>query len=53
MLDIIKSMNNAVNSKVKSNNNVQSLRNFIFSCKIGVRQGEFLSPFLFAMYVND
>ena len=53
MLDIIKSMYNAVNSKVKSNNNVESLRNFTFSCKIGVRQGEFLSPFLFAMYVND
>ena len=24
-----------------------------FECKLGVRQGECLSPFLFAMYVND
>ena len=49
MLDIIKSMYNAIKSKVKSNNNVSEA----FSCKIGVRQGECLSPFLFAMYVND
>ena len=49
MLDIIKSMYNTVKSKVKSNNNVSEA----FSCKIGVRQGECLSPFLFAMYVND
>ena len=49
MLDIIKSMYNAVKSKVKNNNWVSEA----FSCKIGVRQGECLSPFLFAMYVND
>ena len=24
-----------------------------FTCNIGVRQGEHLSPFVFAMYVND
>ena len=51
MLDIIKSMYNAVKSKIKNNNSVSEA----FSCKIGVRQGECLSPFLFAMYmyVND
>ena len=24
-----------------------------FACNLGVRQGETLSPFLFAMYIND
>ena len=24
-----------------------------FNCELGVRQGECLSPFLFAMYLND
>jgi hypothetical protein len=24
-----------------------------FPCRIGVRQGENLSPFLFALYIND
>ena len=49
MLDIIKSMFNAVKSKVQNNNSVSEA----FSCKIGVWQGECLSPFLFAMFVND
>ena len=49
MLDIIKSMYETVKSKVKSNNTLSEA----FSCNIGVRQGECLSPFLFAMYVND
>ena len=49
MLDIIKSMYNSVKSRVKNNNNISEA----FSCNIGVRQGECLSPFLFAMYVND
>ena len=49
MLDIIKSMYNTVKSKVKNNNTTSEA----FSCYIGVRQGECLSPFLFAMYVND
>ena len=49
MLDIIKSMYNTVKSKVKNNNTTSEA----FSCNIGVRQGECLSPFLFAMYVND
>ena len=49
MLDIIKSMYNTVKSKLKNNNTTSEA----FSCNIGVRQGECLSPFLFAMYVND
>ena len=49
MLDIIKSMYETVKSKVRSNNTLSEA----FSCNIGVRQGECLSPFLFAMYVND
>ena len=49
MLDIIKSMYNTVKSRVKNNNTLSEA----FSCNIGVRQEECLSPFLFAMYVND
>ena len=49
MLDIIKSIYENVKSKVKINNTLSEA----FSCNIGVRQGECLSPFLFAMYVND
>ena len=49
MLDMIKSMYETVKSKVKSNNTLSEA----FSCNIGVHQGECLSPFLFAMYVND
>ena len=49
MLDIIKSIYTTVKSRVKNNNTLSES----FSCNIGVRQGECLSPFLFAMYVND
>ncbi|MCG8046233.1 MAG: reverse transcriptase family protein, partial [Candidatus Thiodiazotropha endolucinida] len=49
MLDIIKSIYSSVNSRVKQNNTLSEP----FECNIGVRQGECLSPFLFAMYVND
>ena len=49
MLDIIKSMYNTVKSKVKNNNTLSEA----FSSNIGIRHGECLSPFLFAMYVND
>ena len=49
MLDIIKSVYNTVKSRVKNNNTLSES----FSCNIGVRQGECLSPYLFAMYVND
>ena len=49
MLDIIKSIYTTVRSRVKNNNTLSES----FSCNIGVRQGGCLSPFLFAMYVND
>ena len=38
-----------VKSKVKFNNKLSDE----FSCMTGVRQGECLSPILFAMYIND
>ena len=49
MLDIIKSMYEHVRSRVKYNNTLSD----VFSCFLGVRQGESLSPFLFSMYWND
>ena len=49
MIDIIKSMYNIVKSQVKIENTLSEA----FTCSIGVRQGECLSPFLFSMYLND
>ena len=49
MLNIIKSIYNNVKSQVKYNN----LLSGTFTCNIGVRQGECLSPFLFSMCLND
>ena len=49
ILDIIRSMYENVKSKVKYDNSISSR----FECSLGVRQGECLSPFLFAMYLND
>ena len=49
ILNIIKSIYSIVKSRVKHNNSLSEP----FTCDIGVRQGECLSPFLFAMYVND
>ena len=49
MLNIIKSIYNCVKSRVKHDNTLSEP----FTCNIGVRQGECLSPFLFAMYIND
>ncbi len=43
------SMYKIVKSRVKSNNQYSDE----FMCHVGVRQGECLSPFLFAMYLND
>ena len=49
ILNIIMSMYKHVKSKVKLHNAVSEG----FECMLGVRQGERLSPFLFAMYLND
>ena len=38
-----------VRSRVKYNNTLSDN----FSCFLGVKQGESLSPFLFSMYLND
>ena len=42
-------MYTSVKSKVKYENTLSEN----FTCALGVRQGECLSPFLFAMYLND
>jgi len=49
MLNIVKSMNNNVKSRVKFMNELSDS----FHCNLGVRQGKCLSPFLFAMFLND
>ena len=49
ILNVIMSMYKRVKSKVKVNNDIS----FDFECNLGVKQGECLSPFLFAIYVND
>ena len=49
ILNVIKSMYEHVISRVKINNVVSEG----FESNLGVRQGECLSPFLFAMYLND
>ena len=49
IIDIIRSMYENIKSKVKYENRLSN----DFTCLLGVRQGECLSPFLFSMYVND
>ena len=49
MLNIIRSMYSCTKSFVKAYNN----RWEPFVCNLGVRQGECLSPFLFAIYIDD
>jgi hypothetical protein len=46
---LIYNMYNNIKSCVSSNNVTSQL----FACNTGVRQGENLSPFLFALYLND
>ena len=49
MLNVIMSMYKHIKSRVKLDCNIS----MGFNCELGVRQGECLSPFLFAMYLND
>ena len=49
ILDIIRSMYNSVKSRIRFDNHISNE----FSCILGVRQGECLSPFLFSMFLND
>ena len=49
MFDIIFSMYQNIHSRVKYNNCLSEA----FTCHLGVRQGECISPFLFAIYLND
>ena len=49
MFNIIRSMYSCTQSFVKACNNQSEP----FVCNLGVRQGECLSPFVFAMYIND
>lgn len=49
MLDVIISMYQNIKSKVKFDNKLSKE----FTCSLGVRQGECLSPFLFSIFLND
>ena len=49
MLNVIKSLYGSAKSAVKLNLS----HSLFFNCDIGVRQGDNLSPLLFALYLND
>ena len=49
ILNIVQSMYSSIKSRVKFDNNVSD----DFTSFMGVRQGEYLSPFLFSIYLND
>ena len=49
ILNVIQSMNKSVKSIVIYNNCLSE----DFTCYLGVRQGECVSPFLFSLYLND
>ena len=49
MFKVIHSLYNNIKSCVKDGDRYSEF----FTCDIGVRQGENLSPFLFAVYLND
>ena len=49
MITMLQSIYSSVKSRVRGSSSVTKS----FECTLGVRQGESLSPFLFAMFVND
>ena len=49
ILKVVKSLHSTAKSAVKLNN----WHSVFFNCDIGVRQGDNLSPLLFALYLND
>ena len=49
IISVIQNIYKKAKSSVKINDKISNF----FSCNIGVRQGENLSPILFAIYVND
>lgn len=49
ILEVIKNMYGNIKSCITSNGRLSEF----FECNVGVRQGENLSPLLFALYVND
>ena len=38
---------------IKSKICINGFSSDLFTCNVGVRQGESLSPFLFSLYIND
>ena len=49
MFEIIRSLYTCLKTTIVNNGE----KSDAFYCQLGVRQGECLSPFLFAMYIND
>ena len=49
VLNVVKSLYNHAKSCISSNGKMSDF----FTCNVGVRQGENLSPLLFAVYLND
>ena len=49
IFNVVKAMYESAKSYVRQGN----CKGFSFNCEIGVRQGENLSPLLFALYLND
>ena len=49
LFDLIRSMYDNIKPRVKCMSSLSDL----FSCDVGLLQGEIISPFLFALFIND